>query len=73
MAEFAKLLGGKRVQTINPPGSEVGPGAIATWGKSTEDKVNALGFKWERNGKSNIFHLIGEVHRRLLIAKSDHK
>lgn len=25
---------GKRVQTINPPGSEVGPGAIATWGKS---------------------------------------
>lgn len=44
---------GKRVQTINPPGSEVGPGAIATWGKSIEDKVNASGFKWERNGKSS--------------------
>jgi hypothetical protein len=44
---------GKRVQTINPPGSEVGPGAIATWGKSIEDKVNAMGFKWERNGKSS--------------------
>jgi hypothetical protein len=28
---------GKRVQTINPPGSEVGPGAVATWGKSTAD------------------------------------
>ena len=23
---------GKRVQTINPPGSEVGPGGVATWG-----------------------------------------
>jgi hypothetical protein len=22
---------GKRVQTINPPGSEVGPGGVATW------------------------------------------
>jgi hypothetical protein len=24
---------GKRVQTINPPGSEVGPGVVATWRK----------------------------------------
>ncbi len=24
---------GKRVQTHNPPGSEVGPGAVATWGR----------------------------------------
>ena len=24
---------GKRVITLNPPGSEVGPGAVATWGK----------------------------------------
>jgi hypothetical protein len=23
---------GKRVQTLNPPGSEVGPGTVATWG-----------------------------------------
>lgn len=44
---------GKRVQTINPPGSEVGPGVIATWGKSVEDEANAMGFKWERKGKSS--------------------
>ena len=44
---------GKRVQTINPPGSEVGPGAIATWGKSIADQADAMGFKWERNGKSS--------------------
>ena len=25
---------GKRVQTINPPGSEVGPGQVATWSRS---------------------------------------
>jgi hypothetical protein len=44
---------GKRVQTINPPGSEVGPGAIATWGKSTADQADAMGFKWERKGQSS--------------------
>jgi hypothetical protein len=47
---------GKRVQTINPPGSEVGPGAagaVATWGTATADEVNAMGFKWERKGKSS--------------------
>ena len=44
---------GKRVQTINPPGSEVGPGAIATWGKSLADEADAMGFKWERKGKSS--------------------
>jgi hypothetical protein len=44
---------GKRVQTLNPPGSEVGPGAIATWGKSTADEADAMGFKWERKGKSS--------------------
>ena len=44
---------GKRVQTINPPGSEVGPGVIATWGKSLEDEADAMGFKWERKGKSS--------------------
>ena len=27
---------GKRVQTINPPGSEVGPGLVPTWGRSVE-------------------------------------
>jgi hypothetical protein len=47
---------GKRVQTINPPGSEVGPGAagaVATWGTATADEVNAMGFKWERKRKSS--------------------
>jgi hypothetical protein len=44
---------GKRVQTINPPGSEVGPGGVATWGKAITDEANVLGFKWERNGKSS--------------------
>ena len=47
---------GKRVQTINPPGSEVGPGAagaVATWGTAVTDQVDAMGFKWEWNGRSS--------------------
>ena len=47
---------GKRVQTINPPGSEVGSGAagaVATWGKAVADEVDAMGFKWERKGRSS--------------------
>jgi hypothetical protein len=47
---------GKRVQTINPPGSEVGPGAagaVATWGTAVTDKVDAMGFKWQWNGRSS--------------------
>ena len=47
---------GKRVQTINPSGSEVGPGAVgavATWGKAITDEVDAMGFKWERKGRSS--------------------
>jgi hypothetical protein len=47
---------GKRVQTINPPGSEVGPGAagaVATWGKAVADEVDVMGFKWERKGRSS--------------------
>jgi len=44
---------GQRVQTLNPPGSEVGPGQVATWGKATTDQVDAFGLKWERNGKSS--------------------
>jgi hypothetical protein len=44
---------GKRVQTTNPPGSEVGPGSTATWGKSVADKADAMGFKWERKGQSS--------------------
>jgi len=37
---------GKRVQTLNPPGSEVGPGQIATWGRSVEAQIQGFGFKW---------------------------
>ena len=44
---------GKRVQTINPPGSEVGPGGVATWGKSLADEADTMGFKWEREGRSS--------------------
>jgi hypothetical protein len=42
---------GKRVQTINPPGSEVGPGAIATWGKSTVDQADAMGVQMGERGQ----------------------
>ncbi len=44
---------GKRVQTLNPPGSEVGPGTVATWGKALANEVDAMGFKWEWNGRSS--------------------
>lgn len=46
---------GKRVQTINPPGSEVGPGVVATWGTAVKDEVDAIGFKWKENGKSSKY------------------
>ncbi|HEX7271718.1 MAG TPA: DUF1326 domain-containing protein [Casimicrobiaceae bacterium] len=44
---------GKRVQTINPPGSEVGPGGVATWGKVTVDSADLFGFKRNRSGQSS--------------------
>jgi len=44
---------GQRVQMLNAPGSEVGPGQVATWGKATTHKVEALGLKWEVDGKSS--------------------
>ena len=43
---------GQRVQTLNPPGSETG-GSPATWAVATTDRVDALGFKWEWNGRSS--------------------
>jgi len=46
-------LPGKRVQMLNAPGSEVGPGQTATWGKATTHRVEALGLKWEADGKSS--------------------
>ena len=47
---------GKRVQTFNAPGSEVGPsGTVATWGKAITDEVNApeVRFEWKRKGRSS--------------------
>jgi hypothetical protein len=44
---------GQRVQLLNPPGSEVGPGQTATWGRATADRVEAFGFTWEWGGKSS--------------------
>ncbi len=44
---------GKRAQTLNPPGSEVGLGTVAKWGRAIADEVDAMGFKWERNGRSS--------------------
>jgi hypothetical protein len=46
-------LPGKRVQVHNPPGAEVGPGQIATWGRATTDHVDGFGFKWEWDGRSS--------------------
>jgi hypothetical protein len=44
---------GKRTQVHDPPGSEVGPGTVATYGTSTADEVEAFGLKWARSGKSS--------------------
>jgi hypothetical protein len=44
---------GKRVQLLNPPGSEVGPGQVATWGKGTALNVDAFGFTLEFTGSSS--------------------
>jgi hypothetical protein len=46
---------GKRVQTLNPPGSEVGPGTVATWGRAITDEVNVpeVRFEWKRKGRSS--------------------
>ncbi len=44
---------GTRVQFLNPPGSETGPGQIATWGTAREFKVDGHGFQWSWVGKSS--------------------
>lgn len=44
---------GARVQMTNAPGSEVGPGQIVTWGKTTENHVRAYGFEWHWAEKSS--------------------
>jgi hypothetical protein len=44
---------GKRVQLYNPPGSEVGPGQVATLGTATANEVDAFGFKWDWSGRAS--------------------
>ena len=44
---------GQRVQLVNPPGSEVGPGQVATWGRATRQRVNGFGFSSDLRGKSS--------------------
>ncbi len=46
-------LPGQRVQVHNPPGSEVGPGAVATQAVAVVDRVEGFGFRWERSGQSS--------------------
>ena len=46
-------LPGRRVQVHNPPGAEVGPGQIATWGRATVNRADGFGFKWEWDGRSS--------------------
>ena len=51
---------GKRVQTINPPGSEVGPGQVATWGRWDDARGEGFGFNGPpRSGPANIFRSTG--------------
>lgn len=44
---------GKPPRIENLPGSETGPGGVATWGMATADRADALGFSWDRTGKSS--------------------
>ncbi|WP_433475852.1 DUF1326 domain-containing protein [Spirillospora sp. CA-142024] len=44
---------GARVQTLNPPGCETGPGQVATWGRAVADQVDAYGFTWDWEGRSS--------------------
>ena len=44
---------GARVQVHNPPGAEVGPGQIATWGVATADHADAAGFSFDWAGRSS--------------------
>lgn len=44
---------GERVQVHNPPGSEVGPGAVATQGVAVADQAEGFEFHWERTGQNS--------------------
>ena len=47
---------GKVPEVRNLPGSEVGPGGIATWGKATANRADAFGLSWDHGaGKSSKY------------------
>jgi hypothetical protein len=45
----------KRVQKLNPLGSEVGASTVVIWGNAMTDEVNApeIRFEWKREGRSS--------------------
>ena len=60
---------GKQVQTVNAPGSETGPGTVATWGKAINDEVDAMVSNGNRMvGQASIFRLTGVAHKFLLFS-----
>ena len=44
---------GVRVQIHNPPGSEVGPGTVATQGVAVTDEAEGFEVSWKRSGRSS--------------------
>lgn len=44
---------GARVEVRNLPGSETGPGQVATWGRTLANRVDAYGFTWDWGGRSS--------------------
>lgn len=44
---------GALVQVLNAPGSDTGPGQVSTWGRTTVNDVDALGFRWHLPGRSS--------------------
>lgn len=44
---------GTLVQVLNPPGSDTGPGQVATWGRVVANQVDAFGLRWEFSGTSS--------------------
>jgi Protein of unknown function (DUF1326) len=44
---------GKLTTVTDPPGAEVGPGAVATFGTATTDEADAFGLSWSRSGRSS--------------------
>ncbi len=46
-------LPGKRTQTTNPPGAEMGPGSLTTWGRVIKGDADGFGIKFSHPGKSS--------------------